>query len=260
MFLFGRKKAKAEYWLSPIDSRYWVQAEEILASAHILIAGRTGCGKSTMMHSLLWTALRKAPTFTKFIFIDMKRGIEMQRYADLPHTIGFAINEEEALAALDKAISIMQTRLDEMRSKGEVMYRGADIYVVIDELGFLLQSCGQDALRKLTLISQQGRAAKVHLLMATQNPSKKGIPAAIQQNMTCMVGLSCKSDIESRQIIGKSGCEFLPKHGEGIMLTDDWQRIAIYMTPDADIKNRIAWWMDESKCKTTNPTVPIVAN
>lgn len=258
--MFGFKKAKKQYWLSPIDSRYWKQAEEILSSAHILIAGRTGCGKSTMMHSLLWTALNKTPAKVQFIFIDMKRGIEMQRYAKLPHTIGFAITEGEAITALDKAISIMQNRLDEMRSKGETMYNGADVYVVIDELGFLLQSCGQDALKRLTLISQQGRAAKVHLLMATQNPSKKGIPAAIQQNMTCMIGLSCKSDIESRQIIGKSGCEFLPKHGEGIMLTDDWQRIAIYMTPDADIKNRIAWWMDENKCKATNPTVPAVAN
>lgn len=260
--MFGfKKKAKAQqYWLSPIDSRYWIQAEEILSSAHILIAGRTGCGKSTMMHSLLWTALVKTPAKVKFIFIDMKRGIEMQRYAQLPHTIGFAINEEEAITALDKAISIMQNRLDEMRSKGETMFAGADVYVVIDELGFLLQSCGQDALKRLTLISQQGRAARVHLLMATQNPSKKGIPAAIQQNMTCMVGLSCKSDIESRQIIGKSGCEFLPKHGEGIMLTDDWQRIAIYMTPDADIKDRIAWWMDKSKCVVDKLPAGVAAN
>lgn len=262
MFGFGKKKKAQQYWLSPIDSRYWIQAEEILSSAHILIAGRTGCGKSTMMHSLLWTALVKTPAKVKFIILDLKMGMEMKRYKDLPHVLRFARTADEALSALDYAVSLMEERCNAMYNSDDVLWNGADVYVVIDELGFLLQALGNKALDRIAKISRLGRAARIHLLMATQSPQRGalGIPAVVQQNMTCKIGLCCDTAIESRQIIGKSGCEFLPKHGQGIVHCEGWHQIAIYMTPDADIKDRIAWWMDKSKCVVDKLPAGVAAN
>lgn len=221
----------------------WLQGMDMLSEAHTLIAGSTGSGKSVVLNALVWSAIQRTPEQTQLVFIDMKRGVEMNRYRSLPHTIGFARTASEALSVLDGAINLMQKRLDGMCAVGSTMFSGADIYVVIDELAFLLQTCGQDALKRLTLISQQGRAARVHLLMASQNPSKAGIPAAIQQNMTCCLGLGCRDAIQSRQIIGASGCELLPPHGEGLLLQGrTLRRLQLPMIPEADIEARIAYW------------------
>lgn len=238
--MFGKKKV---YYAE--DTTGWVQGRKILAESHILIAGSTGCGKSTLIHDLMWTALASVPTYTQFILIDMKAGMELGRYATLPHTLAFARSAEEAISALDYAQQIMIDRCNQMFSSGQTMWQGSDIYVVIDELGFLLQSCGSEALKRLVLISQQGRAAKVHLLLATQNPSKQGIPAAIQQNMTCLIGMKCRDAIQSRQIIGQAGCESLPSHGLAyIILGTDLYQLPITPESDETYRKRIAYWSD----------------
>lgn len=239
--MFGFKKKQAYH--KPAPGMVSVRSREVLDQAHTLIAGATGCGKSTVIHTILWSAIQRTPERTQLILIDMKAGIELGKYARLPHTLAFARSAQEALSALDKAIAIMQSRNNKMFAAGLTSYDGADVYVVIDELGFLLQSCGNEALKKLTLISQQGRAAKVHLLLATQNPSKKGIPAAIQQNMTCMIGLRCRSAIESRQIVGVAGCESLPAHGVAIMaIGADVEYVETMMIDDATQMERINYW------------------
>ncbi len=243
--MFGYKKVT---FYKGFTATYWKQGKDILNEAHTLIAGSTGCGKSTLIHKLMWTALATTPAQTQFILIDMKAGVELGKYAKLPHTLAFARNINEALSALDSAIAIMQRRCDQMFNEGKSLWSGTDIYVVIDELAFLLQLGGQDALRKLTLISQQGRAAKIHLILATQNPSKQGIPASIQQNMTCLIGLKCRDAIQSRQIVGMAGCEDLPPHGKAIcvlgMITGF---LPIHLLPDGALEERLAYWSDPAK-------------
>lgn len=242
MFGFGKRK-EMEYRIS--GASYWAQGRQILDEAHILIAGSTGCGKSTLIHKLMWTALAATPAQAQFVLIDMKAGMELGRYAHLPHVLRFARNADDALSALDYAQAVMTDRCDKMFAAGQTMWTGSDIYVVVDELAFLLQVGGQDALRKLTLISQQGRAAKVHLVLATQNPSKQGIPASIQQNMTALIGLKCRDAIQSRQIVGMAGCEDLPRHGKAIcVLGMDAAYLPISLLPDGELEARIAYWSD----------------
>ena len=245
--MFWRKNKKHVYYAA-WTSYSWDQGEIILSQAHTLIAGSTGCGKSTLIHKLLWNITSRTPNDRQMILVDMKAGVELGRYAKLPHTIRFARSAEEALSALDYAVSIMSARLDEMYAAGVTLYEGADVYVVIDEMGFLLQSLGQDALRRLILISQQGRAAKVHLLLATQNPSKQGIPAAIQQNMTCLIGMKCRDAIQSRQIIGMAGCESLPEHGTAYVVIGS-QTYTLTIVPESDetYQERIDYWSDPKK-------------
>lgn len=195
----------------------------ILDSAHTLIAGATGCGKSVLIHHVICEALQQPTARGELYLIDLKRGVELCEYEKLPHVARFAIDVPQALDALDNAITIMTRRLDAMRAHGDKLYPGRDLWIVIDELAFLLQSARKQALPKLTLISQQGRAAKVHLICCSQNPGrsqKSGIPAEIQQNFTLKVALHCSTAIESRQVIGVNGAEALPKHGTALVWSE----------------------------------------
>ena len=242
MFGFGYEKV---VYHRGAPGTYWVEGDQMLKSAHLLIAGSTGCGKSTMIHSLIWTAIRNPRALTQLLLIDMKRGVELCKYEHLPHTVGFAETLPQALSALDHAIALMESRLTEVKAKRAAIYDGPDLYIVIDELGFLLQEGGQDALRRLTTIGRLGRAARIHLILATQDPSKVGIPAQIQQNSTCRVGLRCADAMQSRQIIGVAGCEALPRYGQGIMYEGPERTlIAIPMIPEEEQNARLAYWSD----------------
>ena len=175
----------------------------------------------------------------------------MGRYARLPHTIRFARTIDEALSALDYAQEIMGDRIEQLFKSGQTMYDGADVYVVIDELAFLLQKGGQDAMRKLIDISQRGRAVRVHLILASQDPSRRGCPAALQANMGCCIGLKCRTAIESRQIIGLAGCESLPRYGTAYMtIGPDLYILPIEPKDDETYRERIAYWMSDA-CKKT---------
>ena len=195
---------------------------DILNTAHALIAGATGCGKSVLIHRTICEALQQPTARGELYLIDLKRGVELCEYEKLPHVARFAIDIPQALEALDNAITIMTRRLDAMRAHGDKLYPGRDLWIIIDELGFLLQSAKKQALPKLTQISQQGRAAKVHLILATQNPSRSAVPAPIQQNFTLKVALHCTTAIESRQVIGISGAEALPKHGSALVWSEGY--------------------------------------
>ena len=248
MFPFRSKKNTTAYeWF--FCGPYWEQGKQILDEAHVLIAGSTGCGKSTLIHKLMWTALASTPAQTQFVLIDMKGGVELGRYANLPHTITFARDLSSALSALDWVTAEMHRRVEALFRQGLSKWQGSDIYIVIDELAFLLQSGGQEALQKLIHISQQARAARIHLILATQDPSRRGIPAALQANMTCCIGLRCKSAIESRQIIGMAGCESLPRYGTAyITLGPDLYTLPINPMSDEVYAERIRYWMDPSLC------------
>jgi len=197
-----------------------INPNTILDTAHALIAGATGCGKSVLLHQVVLAALQRGPAAGELFLIDLKRGVEFCDYEDAAAVTRFCLTPIEALAALDEAIRVMQARLDVMRRRKEKMYSGRHLWVIIDEMGFLLQSARKEALPRLTTISQQGRAARVHLIVASQNPGRSnrtGIPAEIQQNMTLKIGLHCTTATESRQIVGVKGCEDLPKHGTALV-------------------------------------------
>lgn len=234
----------------------WGSAIGWLNDTHLLIAGATGCGKSTTLHAILWSALSASPAKRQFVLVDMKRGLELARYRDLPHTVGFARTAPEASAALDSTVKIMESRLESMFRRGLTMYDGANLYLVVDELAYLLTDC-PGALEKLVSIARLGRAARVHLILCTQSPNRGrkgegGVPAVLAQNMTCRIGLRCSTPIESRQIINRTGCECLPRHGVGIVYDGlDWYKTAMLMIPEEEQEKRLAWWSDPANYAVT---------
>ena len=231
-------------WSCPAGSS-WKICNDILNQTHIVIGGTTGSGKSTLLHSIMYSALIHSPARIQFVLIDLK-GVELRRYRTLPHTIRYADEPTDAVEAIKLTEEIMRKRLNELKRTDAVMYNGNDIYLVIDELAVLMQTAKAKVLEPLSNIMRLGRATRVHVIGATQNPSRSrggGLPAEIVQNATAAIALRCRSSIESRQIIGVSGAERLPLHGHGLYWRAEGTSDEIMpQTSDKDLTERIEYW------------------
>lgn len=234
---------------TPHGTRYGILTG-ILNEPHIVIAGCTGSGKSVLLHDLIYRILQDLPTERILYLCDPKR-VELARYQDVPHCAEFANNPRDIESLLAHVHSMMMCRFQDMESKRQRDYQGADIYVVIDEFAdLIINSNGKQIERYIESIGKLGRAAHVHLILATQAPNRKTLKANIMLNMTGRIGLRCKDSIESKQIIGRSGCENLPRYGSfyfdssiyGFMKVDDFPYYQ-----DNDIDKIINHWERQNR-------------
>ena len=183
----------------------------MLRQIHILIAGSTGSGKSTVVNGMIHAALRKAPCDVGFILIDPK-GCELGEYAALPHVIDYANRPQDIPRALRGAVALMNTRLADMKRRRLREYDGSDVYVIIDELMPIMtrpdikKECYSPLLDLLAL----ARAAHVHVVACTQSPVAAVIPTPLKCNFDARLALRTVSAQDSRNIIGARGCECLP--------------------------------------------------
>lgn len=125
------------------------------------------------------------------------------------------------------------------------------MYVVIDELADLMTTNKKQVQPILQRLCQIGRAANVHVVAATQCPLSAVIPTPIKVNFDSRVALRTRSGQDSRNILGVTGCELLPRYGQGYYMTPEGCRlynIPMYETETPDIieywrkqKPRIVW-------------------
>lgn len=189
---------------------------DILSQAHTLIAGQTGSGKSVMLNGILTTANIKGGN--ALILVDPKR-VELRDYKEQPNVVAYANTSSETVQALDTAIRTMEDRYKQMEKERLKDYDGADLYVVIDELADLLISKdGKRIKAQLQTLTALGRASRVHCICATQQPSRKMLPAELTLNFTGRIALHCQTAIESRQVINVGGAEGLPMYGRCLYL------------------------------------------
>jgi S-DNA-T family DNA segregation ATPase FtsK/SpoIIIE len=119
-------------WDTP-DITYSRLYADMLRQVHMLIAGATGSGKSTVVNGMIHAALRNSPVQVGLILIDPK-GCELAEYADLPHVIDYANRPQDIPRALRGAVALMNNRLADMKRRRLREYDGSDVYVIIDEL------------------------------------------------------------------------------------------------------------------------------
>lgn len=241
--LFKKKKT----WTVP-GGRYDMLAHKVLEAEHALIAGTTGCGKTTFLRAVMQSLLvQESPATARLILIDPKQ-FEIMEYEHLPHVLKYTDTIKGAVEALKYAADLMDSRAKAMKQARTKVCNRPDVYVIIDELHDLLIS---DRAREIKFYMQRiitmGRALKVHLISCTQNPNRSTIPANIVSCYTCRIGMHCADAIESRQIVGTKGCEDLPKHGEiiGIIEGERMQLKTPYVT-EAEINPLIAYWMKQA--------------
>ena len=198
---------------------------------HVLIAGTTGSGKSVCTNSILISLLYKAtPDEVKLIVIDPKM-VEFGIYNGVPHLlIPVVTDAKKAAGALQWAVTEMMRRY---RSLSEAGVRDIDSYnkvaatdeslepmpklvVVIDELADLMLVAGKEVEEAICRIAQMGRAAGVHLVIATQRPSADVITGLMKANIPSRIALVVASAMESRIILDAVGAEKLIGRGDMI--------------------------------------------
>lgn len=220
---------------------------DMLAQPHLLIAGATGSGKSVVINGIISTALYSSPASVRFILIDLKR-VELSEYRRIPHILTYADDIPDAIAALQSGLDIIETRYKDMQRRKLRTYDGSDVYIVIDELADLMTTAKREVTPMIQRLCQIGRAARVHVIAATQCPISAVIPTPIKVNFDSRVALRTRSAQDSRNILGLNGCEKLPRYGMGYYLTpDEFTLYQIPMIDDAERQRLIDHWTAQSR-------------
>ena len=229
---------------------------------HLLVAGATRTGKSVTLQNLLMSLLYKnSPYDLKLIILDPKR-VEFTAYHNLPHLYTPVIKEPKgAIKALNWAIQEMERRyeilaengqvnvsdynkkvlapaLEKARKKGSVGDAVTGLppkmpYVVIifDEYNDFMLSYPKEISPLITSLTQKGRAAGIHLILATQRPDVKVITGTIKANIPARMALKTTSQIDSRTILDASGAEDLLGNGDMLYMASDNPRLMRIQAP-----------------------------
>ncbi len=197
---------------------------------HMLIAGTTGSGKSVCMNSIIISLLYKAgPEDVKLIMIDPKM-VELGIYNAIPHLlIPVVTDPKKAAGSLQWAVTEMMRRYNSMSHAGvrdlesynsimeaEEGEKLPQIVVIIDELADLMLVAAKEVEESICRIAQMGRAAGIHLIIATQRPSADVITGLMKANIPSRIAFAVASAMESRIILDTMGAEKLV--GKGDML------------------------------------------
>ena len=224
----------------------------MLTQSHILIAGCQGSGKSVAMNGLISTLLYRLPidqaNGAQMILIDPKC-VEFANYANLPHTLCYAegYNPTDWMKALNKALSIMDSRKQYMKQNRLKKYDKGDLYIFIDEWASIFKNkeCGRTAYTALMRLVSEGRAERVHVIMATQIPKATIIPTEVRENFDARLCLRTANAIQSRVIMENNGCETLPRYGNGFYCKPEGtQLVKIPYVKDNEIQVLLNWWDD----------------
>ena len=233
-----------KYYTTP-GGTYPSLCADILAQPHTLIAGATGSGKSVLLSATIYTALYSAPCEKAFVLIDPKR-VELYQYAQLPHTFRYASERDTIRAALRDCLTLMEYRYRELQKTGGKRYHGTEVYVIIDEYADLVTTDKQAVVPTLCRLAQLGRAAGIHLIIATQRPTRDIITGQIKVNIDARLALRCPTAQDSRNIINQKGAEELPRYGRGLYLTPETMKPELWeipMIPDEEINRLCRFWM-----------------
>lgn len=215
---------------------------DMLSQPHLLIAGASGSGKSTLLNGIICAALHELPKNAQLILIDPKR-TELNEYAHTPHALLHATEPDEIPIALEFALQLIETRYKAMQAAAERTYHGGHVYIIIDELADLMTTQKKRVTPLLQRIAQIGRAARVHLIAATQCPLAKIIPTEIKVNFTAVAGLHTLTRQHSRNILDRPGCELLPLYGQCLYSTPQGlTRHTIPCTTPEEIAATVAHW------------------
>jgi S-DNA-T family DNA segregation ATPase FtsK/SpoIIIE len=173
---------------------------------HMLIAGCTGSGKSTALKRVIDSLILSKNT--SFIMIDLKR-IELNIYASLKSLLlPIAKDEMSALDALEKACNEMDRRYKLIDQNDNCIDQFRALYVCVDEIAELTQSINKDVAKECTLLlsrlARLGRACKIHLIVATQYPTRQVLSMQVLMNLDYRLCLKTATKQGSRVVLDNS--------------------------------------------------------
>ncbi|MBI3408842.1 MAG: DNA translocase FtsK 4TM domain-containing protein [Planctomycetes bacterium] len=213
---------------------------------HLLIAGRTGTGKSVCLNAIIISILMtRRPDETKLIMIDPKK-TELSEYGKIPHLMHPVVKDEKkAEAILAWAVDKMEERYD-LLSRARVrniagynelsleeLHRRVQpdedeikqipekmpyIVIVVDEVGDLIMMMKREVETHIIRLAQKSRAAGIHLVLATQKPTVDIITGLIKSNLPARICFQVSSRSDSRVVLDEMGAEKLLGKGDLLFL------------------------------------------
>ena len=218
---------------------------------HVLVAGTTGSGKSVGINSFVLSLLYTlTPDEVKFIMIDPK-GNEFNMYEGIPHMLlPVVVDSKKAAKALQWAVMEMDNRFkvlaeNKVKDIGEYNQKIAEInknlaqeesrlkkmpfiVVVIDEFADLMMVAGKEVETAVARIAQKARAVGIHLVIATQKPTRDVVTGLIKSNLPVRIAFKVASAMDSRVILDTNGADALLGNGD-----------MLYIAPGTSIPTRI---------------------
>ncbi|MGL4512615.1 MAG: DNA translocase FtsK [Lacipirellulaceae bacterium] len=221
---------------------------DLAALPHLLIAGRTGTGKSVCLNSIIVSILMsRGPDEVRMLMIDPKM-VELSGYRKLPHLmhpvvtdmkkaeaiLGWAVDKmEERYALLARAgvrhISVYnQLSEAELRERlependaewGLVPKQLPFIVIVADEIADLMMTAGKDVEQHIIRLAQKSRAVGIHLILATQKPTVDVITGLIKSNLPARIAFQVASRTDSRVVLDEMGADKLLGNGDMLFLS-----------------------------------------
>ncbi len=244
---------------------------------HLLISGATGSGKSVSLNGMLLSILYKAtPEDVRIILVDPKV-VELQIFEGIPHLLLPVIYDaKHAAQALKWAVGEMERRYELLAKYGvrnidsfnklvvkaeegedisynpnhqvsdisELKHMPA-IVIVVDEFADLMMVASKEVEASITRLAQKARAAGIHLIMATQRPSKDVVTGLIKANFLARISFRVSSKVDSRIVLDQNGAESLLGYGDMLFMrpgTSILQRVHGAYTSEDDVKRVTNAW------------------
>ena len=203
---------------------------------HLLIAGSTGSGKSICINNIILSLVyENSPADLRFILIDPKR-VELSAYNDIPYLLTPVINDtDKIINSLRWVVKEMHERYKLLQAankrnldsynKAVIVNRLPYIVVIVDEFAALMSLAAKEVEAAVVSLAQLGRAAGIHLILATQRPSVDVITGLIKANITSRIAFAVASAMDSRTIIDSSGAEKLLGKGDMLFMTAEASKV-----------------------------------
>jgi S-DNA-T family DNA segregation ATPase FtsK/SpoIIIE len=248
-----------------------VRGEDVICDLtkmpHCIIAGATGSGKSVCINTMIMSILMNStPDKVKLLLIDPKK-VELTFFAKVPHLIAPVITEPEgAYAALKWIVKEMKYRYEILKRLGvrnihafnkrkidKEFEESLDMQIpkemyfmvaIIDEFADLMMTSSSDLETPIARIAQMARAVGIHLVLATQRPSREVITGLIKANFPTRISFKVSSRINSQIILDENGAESLLGNGDMLFLPPGTAEIlrcqGVYVS-DEDIKKVVTY-------------------